>query len=555
MLFLDSGACGHSSRRDADPPPVINRVPDPGRAGVHGALLACAEGVAERPDGNGAASAALGALSDSFYAAPEGWGPRQSLEESLLVAHQAVRAGGERGRAAVIAALALRGRRWTTANAGNIRVWLYRDDRLSQLTRDHVVPRPVKRAQVERACGLQADLAPELFAGDVSEGDIFLITTPGVHDALDGAQIMSVLQREATAQQMAEELIRRTREAAGAKNSSVCVARVEKLPPRSAADSAEGEATLPLIPPPQPGTVLDDFAVERRLHKSRHYVLYRAVDRTSDETVALKFPQPNMPDEAEVIQRFLREEWIAKRVRSPSLVPHRALPTGRRSALYSVMNYQSGENLAKRIKRRNGLGRREALALGRQLLEVLEALHRQGIVHRDVRPSNLIYDKRARRLMVLGLGASRVRALPDSPDEISAGSLSYTAPELLKGAAANERSDVYAAGVTLYRMITAQYPYGRIKSAERWPAHDYQPLAHYKPGVPEALERVVRRACAADPADRYDSAAQFAEALPETEARPRASSKSERAAFPWHWLLVAALLAGLLAYLSVVFAA
>lgn len=554
MLFLDSGAHGYSPRRDSDPPPVIHRAPAPGRESGRGALMACADGVAERPEPVRAAQVALTALGDSFYAAPDSWGPRQSLLESIQAAHQAVRAAGERGRAAALSALVLRGRRWLIAHAGHTRVYLYREHRLQQLTRDHLLPRPVKRARVERACGLQAAFEPEFSSGEVREGDIFLITTAGTHEVLDGTRMMSVLQGEATAQQMAEELIHRAR-VAGAQNISVCVARVEKLPPASAAETDEPDqdaAALPLIAPPEPGTVLDDFAIERRLHKSRHYILYRALDRVSGETVALRFPRPGEDDDA--VQRFLRAEWIAKRVRHPSLVALRETPNGRRSALYSVMDYQRGENLTKRIKRRNGLPPAEALLLGRQLLDVLAALHQQGIVHRDVRPSNLLYDKHHRRLLVLGLGASRVQALPNTRTQIPTGGLSYAAPEVLKGADADERSDIYAAGVTLYRMISAHYPYGRIKSADRWPVHEYASMTRYKPEVPDALERAVRRACSADPGERYPSAAQFAAALPEAETRAAtqpSTPKTRRAALPWHWLLIAALLAGLLAYVVI----
>jgi len=553
MLFLDSGAYGYSPRRDIDPPPVIHRAPASARE--RGTLIACADGVAERPEPARAARIALTALGDSFYAAPEVWGPRQSLMESVQAAHQAVRVGGERGRAAALSALVLRGRRWLIAHAGHTRTYLYRDHRLRQLTRDHLLPRPVKRARVERACGLQETLEPEISTGEVHEGDIFLLTTAGAHEVLDGARMMSVLQGDATAQQMAEELIHRAR-VAGATNISVCVARVEKLPPASTADAPEDvSAALPLIAPPEPGAVIDDFAIERRLHKSRHYILYRAIDRTSGETVALRFPRPGARDDADVMQRFVREEWIAKRVRNPSLVPLRTVADGRRTVLYSIMDYQRGENLTKRIKRRNGLALAEALLLGRQLLDVLSALHAQGIVHRDVRPSNLLYDKHQRRLMVLGLGASRVQALPDTAGAVESGGLSYTAPEVLKGSDANERSDVYAAGVTLYRMITAQYPYGRIKAAQNWPTHDYVPMMRYKADVPEVLERAIRRACAADPGERYAGAAQFAAALPELEigAKPEGepAAPARRSALPWHWVLIGALLAGLIAYVFI----
>lgn len=556
-LFLDSGASGQSARRDLDPPPAIQLVPDPGTDDAHGALFACADGIAGRPDADRAARDALLALRSSFAAAPETWAAQLVLDESVQAAHHALRHGGERGRAAAMSALMLRRRRWRLAHGGHTRIWLYRDHRLRQLTQDHLLPRPVGPSQIARACGLDVEFEPEVTEGELHDGDIFLITTAGLHDAMDGTQILSVLQTDGTAQQLAEALVRRANDGGASGGMNACVVRVEKLPPASVLDDADG-CTLPIVPPPAAGAELDNFVIEKRLHKSHHYALYRATDRGTGDTVVLKFPQPGARDDSEVARRFLREEWIIRRLNNPHFVSLKSLAPGRRSALYSVMEYQPGENLARRIKRKNGLPLPEARAIGLQLLEVLGNLHRQGIVHRDVRPSNLLYDKNTKRLLVLGLGASRIEALQENTDELPASALSYAAPEILQGQAANERSDIYAAGVTLYRLVSNRFPYGKIRQSSDWPRHEYAPLP-----VPDSLERVIRRACAAGPADRYATMAQFAAALndvevstevtpiPETAQRPKVIVPASTPTPPWHWAVIAALLLGLVGYLFV----
>ena len=557
-LFLDSGASGQSVRRDLDSPPAIHVVPDPGAGDVHGALFACADGMVDRPDPDAAARDALAALQTSFRAAPETWAAQLVLRESAQAAHHALRHAGERGRAAALSVLVLRRRRWRLAHAGNTRVWLYRDNQLRQLTRDHLLPRPLGPSVIARACGLDADVEFELAEGDLHDGDIFLITTAGVHDAIDGTRILSVLHGDGTAQQLAEALVRRARDAGAGGGMGACVVRVERLPPASTLDDDEGRA-LPIIAPPAVGATLDNFTIEKRLHQSRNYALYRATDRASGGTVVLKFPQPGALDEAEVARRFLREEWIIRRLNDPHLVSLKPLAPGRRSALYSVMEYQPGENLARRIKRKHGLPLVEARVIAAQLLQVLGALHRQGIVHRDVRPSNLLYNKLDKRLLVLGLGASSAEALLGDAPDLPASALSYTAPEILRGAAVNERSDIYAAGVTLYRLISGGFPYGKIKQARDWPRHEYAPLARDNPALPDALESVVRRACAPEPADRFSNMAQFAAALADVEldrpasnpAAPARQAPRAKPTPPWHWALIGALLTGLVTYLYV----
>lgn len=557
-LFLDSGASGQSARRDLDSPPAIHVVPDPGVADTHGALFACADGLVDRPDADAAARDALAALQTSFGAAPETWAAQLVLHESMQAAHHALRHAGERGRAAAVSALVLRRRRWRLAHAGHTRVWLYRDNQLRQLTRDHLVPRPLGPWVVARACGLDADVQFEFAEGDLRDGDIFLITTAGVHNAIDGARILSVLHGDGTAQQLAEALVRRARDAGAAGGLSACVARVERLPAASALDDDDGRA-LPIIAPPAVGATLDNFTIEKRLHQSRNYTLYRATDRASGDTVVLKFPQPGARDEAEVARRFLREEWIIRRLNDPHLVAFKRIAPGRRSALYSVMEHQPGENLARRVKRKRGLPVAEARTIATQLLEVLGALHRHGIVHRDVRPSNLLYNKSDKQLLVLGLGASTAEALEGGAPNLPASALSYTAPEVLRGAAANERSNIYAAGVTFYRLISGGFPYGKIKQAGDWPRHEYAPLARANPALPDAMEAVIRRACAPDPADRFGDIAQFAAALAAVELEPPApraiepvrTAASAKPTPPWHWALIGALLTGLVTYLYV----
>ena len=566
-LFLDAGGHGHSARRDLDPPPTYHQLPDPIDGHWRGVLLACADGIADRPQPHVAAVDALAALRASYYAAPETWGLPVALAESLQAAHQALRHAGERGRAAALSAIVLHRRRWLLAHAGNARIWLYRQQQLRQLTRDHLTPRPVGPAHVDCACGLTERFEPQLETGELHEGDIFLITTAALHDAVDGAHLLSVLQSDGTAQQLAEALTKVAREKGAAGGFSACVARIDKLPPASALDDDDGRA-LPIMPLPDVGAVVDEFTIEKRLHRSRYYTLYRAQDRTTGEAVVLKWPQPGSRDPVDIARRFLREEWIIRRLQSPQLVAPKPLAPGRRSALYSVMAMQTGENLAARIKRKRGLPLAEAQTIGVQLLEVLSLLHHQGIVHRDIRPSNLLYDKRAGQLKVLGLGGSSIEALHEEPAALAPTALSYAAPELLRGEPADERSDVYAAGVTLYRLISARFPYGKIARASDWPRHEYAPLARYNAQISPQLDAVVQRACAPVAAERFASAKQFATALAATPLTAEATAAETAAATApavptfqrdhartepaWHWAMVLALLLGLVSYLVIV---
>ncbi len=556
-LFVDAGFAtkpgGHDTRLDA----YRAIVPEPDRDEVHGALFAIADGIGERPDAEQAASDAVLELISSYYAAHEGWGLRQVLRESFSAANNAVLSGGPRGRAAALSALVLRSRRWAVAHAGNARAWLFREHRLKLLTRDHVVPRPRGAARVERACGLDDTLSADIAAGELAEGDIFLLMTDGAHNMLDAATIMSALREEFSAQQIADLLAERAAAAGSRDSLTVCAVRIEQLPAETNTDLEEAVDTLPMIAPPEVGGTIDGFVIQSLIHKSRRYRLYKAIDRETDQLVALKLPNPRYRNDSEFINSFLHEEWVGRRINSDYLVRFLPLRPGRRTALYSVMAHHKGENLSKRIHRKHGLHEREVLFLAEQLLVALDDLHRRGVIHRDVRPKNLLLDKANRRLLLIGLGSSHITNVWEGTErEVGRNNeLSYLPPELLSGHDATARSDIYSAGVTLYHMLTGKYPYGKITAAAGARHARYIPITHWRTDLSPWLDEVLQRACAPDRLQRFASAREFADELVAARSRhrfqPSPATVSQSRSGPWGWLAIAAVVTSLLAYLLV----
>lgn len=559
LLFVDTGSSSRAPGGERGTAPCAANVPkspkDP-----HGILLTLGAGLPERPDPDGAARDAVQIVRESFYATPEGWSAGNALKECLAAANAYLRTNGERHRAAALSALVLRQRRWSLAHVGDTRVWRLRDHQLKQLSQDHVEPRVGRPAQVSQACGLEDTLEASTATGELATGDIYLITGNGVHSVLDSAMIMSCLVADIPASQMADCLTTRAAAAGGRGNVSACVVRVESLPRETEQDMAESLAALPVIDPPELGATLDGFRIVALLHKSRPFRLYRAVDTETGGEVVMKFPNPRYARDPGFADSFLREEWIAKRIASPHLVTGLPLRSGRRTALYTVMAYHAGENLADRIKRKRGLSVKETAFLGRQLLAALADLHRQGVVHRDVRPKNLLYDKKNRHLLLVGLGSSHVDQLGDQTGEPRAvsGAMTYIAPEVFAGQPGTPRSDIYAAGVTLYRMLTGRYPYGRTRSGETIHTGNFVPPTRYRSDIPQWLEEALMRACETDPRDRFKSAEEFAAALGdearETRTAPAAAAPpGKQSAWRWEFLLIGALLLALLLYLALTF--
>ena len=148
----------------------------------------------------------------------------------------------------------------------------------------------------------------------------------------------------------------------------------------------------------------------------------------------------------------------------------------------------------------------------------LGALHRLNIVHRDIKPANLHQgDDGKLRILDLGVATSAVTGGQGSGNP---GTPSFMAPELFAGVAANTRSDLYAAGVTLYHLLTRRYPYGEVEPFQRPRFGDPVPPTRYRPDIPQWLENIVLKAVAHDPAQRFETAEEMLHELEVGERRP-----------------------------------
>lgn len=243
-------------------------------------------------------------------------------------------------------------------------------------------------------------------------------------------------------------------------------------------------------------------------------LVFRAVHNGGD-VVALKVLKRELGDDEVFKQRFGQEARAAAEVVHPSLVP--IIEAGEAEGRpYLAVRYAEGGTLEERLRDGGPLGIEETLRLADQLAAGLDALHRAGLVHRDVKASNVVYDAdRNGMLTDFGLARGPAYTVLTRPGQV-VGTLDYLAPELVKGERATAATDVYALGCTVFECLTGDTPFGQKKLFQIGLAHleeDPPDPAEVRPEVGPALSQTVLTALKKDPADRPQSAGVYASLL------------------------------------------
>ena len=243
--------------------------------------------------------------------------------------------------------------------------------------------------------------------------------------------------------------------------------------------------------------------------------VYRARDTALERTVALKIPAPFLLRDPGFIDRFQREARAAASLKHPNIVAMYDL--GEIEGVYYIaMEYLPGRTLGDLIKEEGALPLDRALDITEQVAEALDYAHAQGLVHRDVKPSNIIVDDEGHATLTdFGLVKAMAEASLTSKGAI-VGTPEYMSPEQAEGKPTDKRSDIYSLGIVVYQMLTGQVPF----SADSTPARLYAqvhtpppPPSELAPDIPEVMEAPVLKALAKAPEDRYQTAAAFMAAL------------------------------------------
>lgn len=437
-----------------------------------------------------AAHIAVHMLAEGYYGAAPTLSPRRAAALAVTSANAWMFSQANVASAS-LAALIFAGRRVGVLHVGDCRVHRLRRGQLMPLSEDHL--RPLPDGKLSRKIGGNAELHVDYIEDTPELSDrYFLISREA------DAGIVDVAERF-----FSSAGPKACRGTAPPMAGTAVVADVLQLPQESFDELSASMLRLPLRRPPREGDNWDGFVLGRTLYTSRYTTLKVAEDALSGRKVVLKIPLPSMLHDDVFRAGFLREAWVGASVHSPRIVSYLDVPAERRSSLYLVLPYYHGETLEARLSRPPAISCLDGVGLALKLCTAVKDLAALQIIHSDLKPDN-VFLLPGGEIKLLDLGLAYLPGV-DEPDNRLGGTTRYMAPELFKKMPADQCSEVFSLGVTVYRLFSnGAFPFGQRERV---------PLQRLRPDLPAWLGECLKKAIEYDRAKRFQDAGEFATAL------------------------------------------
>ncbi|KAG1707571.1 Serine/threonine-protein kinase PrkC [Nymphon striatum] len=495
-----------------------------------GIAVAIADGMSGSDGGKEASQVSVNQFLSDYYGTPESWTVKQAATKILtalntwLYSQGQEKYGTAKGMVTTFSALVLKSQTVHMFHVGDSRIYRLRDNDLVQMTRDHRVWITNDRDYLSRAIGIDTHLEIDYRASAVQEGDVYLLTTDGVHDFVSDKEIQEVIEsNKGDPQKATENLIKAAKQNDSNDNISAQFVKIDVLPEPDKTEFYEQLTQLPFPPDLKAGNIIDGYKILRELNASSRSQVYLAEDTLMAEKdaekqkagynkVVIKTPSVNFEDDPSYIDLFLHEEWVAKRLQSPHLIKIRGVDR-KRTFLYTVVEYVQGQSLKQWMLDNPSPTLIQVRGTIDQIARGLRSMHRLEMIHQDLKPDNILLDD-SKTLKIIDFGSTKIAGLAEIKSVVEhnqiVGTANYSAPEYFKGGSGTNRSDIFSLGVIAYEILTGKLPYGEI-SAERASKKkfNYVSARQFNPIVPDWMDACLQKAVHPNPEKRYGLLSEF----------------------------------------------
>jgi protein phosphatase len=493
-------------------------------------IVACiADGVSCSSNAQQASHTSVTEFVQDYYCTPDSWSVKKSAGQVLhslnrwLYQHGSQQELRHNGSVTTFSSVIFKSTAAYLFHVGDSRIYRLRDGELTQLTRDHIQGQYGKRHFLVRALGMDINLDIDYQKEDLQKGDLFLLTSDGIHDWLSHSELTQSLlplthldtlnsaQLEASTQQLADKAIT----AGSNDNLSALAVYIEHVPQEGVTELFKQLTQFTIPPALGIGNELDHYTITKVLYSGPRSHIYLAINQHDKQNYVLKVPSLNFTEDIAYLEGFAKEQWVGRKLKHRAIM--NVFPRPENSQfLYHVCEVIEGYTLRQWMYDNPAPSLERVREIVKDILIAVRVFQRAGMVHRDLKPENIMITQ-DNHIKIIDFGTVQI----DGIDEIRSplnqhnplGAVNYIAPEYLHGEQASTRSDLFSVAVITYEMLTGELPYKTLTTQSITQARHikwkYRSAITYRNDLPLWIDSTLRKACHPLPQRRYEAKSEF----------------------------------------------
>ncbi len=501
-------------------------IPNEHQLKYKGIAIALADGISSSNVSDIASQISVNSFLEDYYCTSQTWSVKKSAMRVLTPTNSWLFSQSkksihsynkDKGYVCTLSSMILKSNTAHIFHIGDSRIYRIRDKKEQLLTTDHRIRISSQEEYLSRAMGLDSQLTIDYEHIAIEKDDIFILATDGVYEFLDFKFINETLNiYDGYYDTAARVLVEKALENGSDDNLTLQVIKIDNLPDKNIKEINEQleEKKVPSLL--EARQEFDGFEVIRNLTSSSRSHTYVVKDIKSGEKLVLKIPSTELQDDKAHLEKFLIEDWIAKKINNPHVVKS-FVQTRKQNYIYNVTEFIEGQTLTQWMIDNPKPKLEKVRDIIEQIAKGLYSFHKLEMIHQDIRPENIMIDESG-CVKIIDFGSTKVAGLDDITTFTEQfhiqGTAMYSAPEYFLGFEGTQRSDIFALGVITYQMLSGSFPYGVnvSKSTTKAAQKKLKYVSIYdedKKNLPIWVDEAIKKACEIDPSKRYSELSEF----------------------------------------------